>query len=260
MIARRIDHLLALFPFEPPYFEREGLPCTFVGHPAVESGAAHGDGARFRARHAIGRGPVVALLPGSRGGEVARHLGPFGDAARRLAARHAGLTVLLPTVRPVAGAVRAAAAGWGVPHVVVEGEAERFDAVAASDAALVASGTATLEVALAGVPMIVTYRTHPLTVWLARRLVRVRHLALVNILLDRPAIPELLQEACRGETLAGAVAGLLENPVAREAQRAAMREAVAMLQPGSEAPSDRAASVVLDVMTRFNAAQGRVGR
>jgi len=259
-IARRIDHLLALFPFEPPYFEREGLPCTFVGHPAVESRAAQGDGAGFRARHGIARGPVLALMPGSRRSEIARHLGPFGDTVRRLADRHGGLTLVLPTVQPVAAAVREAAAGWGVPHHVVEGEAERFDAVAAADAALVASGTATLEVALAGVPMIVTYRTHPLTFWVGRRLVSVRHLSLVNILLGRAAVPELVQDDCRGDALAPALAGLLENPAAREAQRAAMREAVDLVRPGAEAPSDRAASVVLDVMARFSATEGRQAR
>ncbi|MGE0748737.1 MAG: lipid-A-disaccharide synthase [Rhodospirillales bacterium] len=256
-IARRIDHLLALFPFEPPYFEREGLPCTFVGHPAVEGGAPRGDGAAFRARHGIARGPVVALMPGSRHGEVGRHLGPFGDAVRTLAGRHGGLTLVLPTVQPVAAAVRAAAAGWGVPHHVVEAEAERYDAVAAADAALVASGTATLEVALAGVPMIVTYRTHPLTHWVGRRLVRVPYLSLVNILLGRAAVPELLQDECRGDALALALAGLLENPGAREAQRAAMREAAALVRPDSELPSDRAAAVVLDMLARYSAAGGR---
>lgn len=250
--ARYLDHLFALLPFEPPYFEREGLATTFVGHPVLEGGAATGDGDGFRARHGLDTHPVVAFLPGSRRGEVERHAPPFADAVRHLAARYPGLAIVVPTVAPVAAMVRAAAAGWGVRTLVVEGVPDKYDAVAAADVALVASGTATLEVALADVPMIVTYRTGRLTHAVGRRLVRVSHLGLVNILLGRSAVPELLQEDCRGDRLAAALAGLIDDEDARSRQRHSLREAVALLASGEETPSERAARVILSLIEKGN--------
>ncbi|MBM3487387.1 MAG: lipid-A-disaccharide synthase [Alphaproteobacteria bacterium] len=248
--ARYLDHLLALLPFEPPYFEREGLATTFVGHPVLEGGAAKGDGPLFRARHGLDAHPIVAFLPGSRRSEVMRHAAPFAAAQRSLAARFPDLIAVVPTVGPVAAMVRAATADWGVRTLVVEGEPDKYDAVAAADVALVASGTATLEVALADVPMIVTYRTGWLTHAVGRRLVRVSHLGLVNLLLGRGAVPELLQEDCRGDRLAAALAALIDDEDARGRQRRSLREAVALLASGDETPSERAARVILSLLEK----------
>jgi len=250
-VAGLVDHLLALLPFEPPYFEREGLPCTFVGHPVVESGAASGDAERFRDDFGIAKGePLLCLLPGSRKGEVERLLPVFGAALPLIRQRHPDIQVVMPTVPDVACEVRARAAHLPVPVQVVEGSCARYDAFAAADVALAASGTVALELAVAGVPTVVAYKVSPLTAWLARRLIRVRHVSLVNLVLDRAAVPEHLQENCTAERLATSVHVLLADAVAREAQLEDVRGALERLGLGGRSPGLRAAEVVLDVIDR----------
>lgn len=257
-VARLVDHLLCQLPNEPPYFQAVGLAATHVGHPVIESGAERGDGPGFRRRHGMdAAAPLLCLLPGSRPGEVARLLPVLEDTVRRLAVRHPGLRVVIPTVDIVASRVTRAAMGLGA--VVVRGREEKYHAFAAADVALAASGTVAMELALAGVPAVITYRVSPVTAAIARRLVRVRHVNLVNILLDRPAVPELLQEHCRPERLAEVVSMLLADAGAREAQRAAGREALALLGYGGPPPSARAARIILALAARrsASAATGR---
>ncbi len=247
--ARAIDHLLALLQFEPPYFEREGLGCTFVGHPVLECGADAADGARFRARHGLGdRGKVLGVLPGSRRGEVMRLMPRFGAAVARLADRFPGLEVVVPAIPALVPEIEAASRLWPVRPLVTSDVESKFDAMAACDAAIAASGTVSLELALAGVPMVIGYRLNPVTMVLVRRMIRVKYANLINLLLDRPAIPELLQGDCRADGLADAAARLLEDEAARADQRAASGEALAMLSAGDTSPSDRAAGVVLDLI------------
>ena len=249
-IAKFLDHLLAILPFEPPYFEAVGLPCSYVGHAIVEEGADQGDGPAFRGRHHIpGEAPLVCALPGSRHGEVTRHLPVFGETLGLLAARFPGLRAVVPTVAAIADEVRAGAAAWPVETRVVGGD-EKYDAIAAADVALAASGTIALELAIAGTPMVITYKANPLTAWLARRMIRVDYVCLVNLILDRPAVPELLQDACRPDRLADAVARLLDDAQARETLIAEAYRAVESLGLGGAPPSDRAAAVVLDVINR----------
>lgn len=251
-IARYLDHVMALLPFEPPYFEAYGLACTFVGHPVLECGADRGDGPAFRARHGIApEAPLVCVLPGSRHSEVYRLLPIFAAAVARLAATHPGLRLAVPTVAAVAGEIAAGIAGWPGHPVLVQDEQEKFDAFAAADAALAASGTVSLELALAGTPLVVAYKVTPVTAWLARRLMRVRYVSMVNLVLDRAAVPELLQEDCRPDRLAEAVAALLDDRTARDAQRAALDEAMARLGRGRDSPSARAADVVLGVIAEY---------
>lgn len=247
--ARHLRHLLALLPFEPPYFERAGLACTFVGHPVTEGGAAAADGAAYRARHGLGGAAlVIGVLPGSRKGEVTRMLPPFAGAVRRLAERYPDLRVVVPAASGVVDAIRSAVTDWPGAPIVEADPDEKYHAMAASDLSLAASGTVTLELALAGVPMVVGYRVNPLTATLVRRMVRVDYVCLINLLLDRPVVPELLQGACRAEALAAAAERLLEDKTARDDQSRAGREAVAMLRVGERPPSERAAEVVLDVI------------
>ena len=249
-IAKFLDHLLAILPFEPPYFEAVGLPCSYVGHAIVEEGAERGDGPAFRARHHIpGEAPLVCALPGSRHGEVTRHLPVFGETLGLLAARFPGLRAVVPTVAAIADEVRAGAAAWPVETRVVGGD-EKYDAIAAANVALAASGTIALELAIAGTPMVITYKANPLTVWLARRMIRVDYVCLVNLILDRPAVPELIQERCRPDLLAEAVSLLLRDEDARQRQIGEARRAVEQLGLGGSPPSDRAAAVVPNVMSR----------
>lgn len=249
--ARYIDHLLTLLPFEPPYFERVGLAATFVGHSALEGGAGKGDGPGFRRAHGIDAdATVLCVLPGSRRGEIGHHLPVFRDTVARLSAGHAGLYTVLPTVPHLRDRIGEMTADWPTPLTVVAGTKEKYDAMAASDAALAASGTVALELALAGLPMVIAYRANPLTAAVAKALVKVDYGCLINLLLDRPAVPEMLQERVRPDILAEAVERLLTDEAARKEQVEASAKAVAMLRDGDIMPSDRAAEVTLKVARR----------
>ena len=245
-LAGMIDHLLALLPFEPEFFEAYNVPCTFVGHPVIESGLADGDGPEFRKRHGIDQtAPVVAILPGSRRTEVRRLMPVFGPALHLLAKRHAQIAAVIPTVDAVAETVRQAVAQWTVRATVVTDSGEKIDAFAASTAAITKSGTVTLELALAGVPMVVSYKVSPLTALLVRRMLRVDDVALVNLLAGKRLVPEFLQDRCTPEALADAISELLEQPDKRKAQQAGLAAAVERLGGGSPKPSERAADVVI---------------
>jgi len=244
-IAARVDRLLCLLPFEPAFFSRAGIDARFVGHPILE-GAVPGDAASFRSRHGIAEdAKLLTVMPGSRGAELSRHLPLFGAAIERLRAR-------IPDLVPVAlslprHSARIAAAWPGV--TVVDDDRGKRDALAAADAALVKSGTSSLEVALAGVPQVVAWQGNALTVAIVRRLVKVRHASLVNLLATEPAVPELLQEYGTPETIAAALAPLLTDPAAAAAQRAAHAEVrAALAAPGGIAPSEAAAEAVLDLL------------
>ena len=248
-MARWYDHLMVLLPFEPPYFAKAGLACSYVGHPVVESGAERGDGAGFRRRHGIApEAPLLAVLPGSRRGEVGRLLPPFAGAVERLARRHPDLRLVVPVTETAAAQVAADVAGWAAPAVVVRGEREKYDAFAASNAAMAASGTVALELALAGVPALVAYRLNPLTHWLLRRIVKVDYIHLLNLILGREVVPELIQGDCEPERLAATVESLLGDETRARAQIGACREALRQLGLGDLSPSRRAADIVLSII------------
>jgi lipid-A-disaccharide synthase len=247
-LAHSVDRMMTLLPFEPAFFDGYGIASTFVGHPVLESGAGKGSAERFRAGHGLSADePVLAVLPGSRRSEVQRLLPVFAESVRRLAQAMPRLVVALATVETVADDVRAAAARWPLRAIVVEGE-ERYDAFAASRAAITKSGTVTLELALAGVAMVVCYRLSPITAVLARRLIRVPKVALVNLLSERPVVPELLQDDCRAEAIAREALRLLDDEGVRDAQRAAFEVVVRALGGATPPPSERAAEVVLQAM------------
>ncbi len=249
-IARFLDHILCLYPFEPPYFTAVGLAATCVGHPLVEEGIERGDGAAFRARHGISADErVLAALPGSRARELRIHLPVFRATIEALPARLGGaLRVVVPAVPDHAAAVREAVAGWSVPTTVIEGTGEKYGAFAASDAAIVVSGTATLELVLARVPMAICYRANPLTAAVLRRVIRLTHLGLPNIIADDGVVPEFLQENFTPTRIAPALAALLSEETARAAQLTRFEAIAHQLGQGSERPSVRAAETVLQVM------------
>lgn len=247
--ARLFDHLLALLPFEPPYFTREGLDCSFVGHSVVEGGAGRGDGTAFRTRHGVAADErILVMLPGSRRGEVDRLMPVFAETLALLRESHGeGLVVVIPAVAAQRDRIASAIADWPGRVLMVSGDAEKFDAFAAAELALAASGTVALELALARLPAVITYRLHPLTVCLYQRFIKVRYANLVNLMLDRMLVPELLQEDCRPESLHRALVSLLDDPVARDAQVAGVSEVAAWLGDGGVPPSERAARRVLAV-------------
>jgi len=245
--AQDFSHMLALLPFEPPWFEKAGLPCRFVGHPVLESGAGTGDGKAFRVRHGIEPGAIVlCVLPGSRRAEVTRLIGDFGAAVGILSGRRPGLRIVLPTVESLAPLVEDAVAAWPGAPIVLHGPAEKYDAMAASDIALAASGTVALELALARVPTVIAYRVAPLTHWLVRRLVRVRFANLVNLMEDQEIVPELIQSDCRPGRLAEELERLVGPAGARQVELAA--PVLKRLGAGGPAPSRRAARAILDII------------
>jgi len=233
------DRLLCLLPFEPAFFARHNLPATFVGHPVLESGADTGDAARFRARHGLPPDTqVLTVMPGSRRTEVARMLPTFGAALRLVAARVPNLMPAVPLAGPVAEAVAAGAARWPTPPILLDTIADKHDAFAASAAALTKSGTSTLELALAGVPMLVSQRGNPISVAIFRRMVTVPHLSILNLIAGQEIVPELLQQDCTPERIAAALVPLLTDPAAAAAQRAACRAVLAQLAPPAGTPGD----------------------
>jgi lipid-A-disaccharide synthase len=238
------DKLLCLLPFEPDWFGARGVAATFVGHPVLESGAGSGDAARFRARHGLGDARILILMPGSRRSEAPKLLPVFGATLGLLAKAAPDLRPVLPVSPVVAETVRHAASRWPVRPIIVTELEDKHDAYAAASVALTKSGTSTLELALAGVPMAVTYRVNPVSAILARRLIRVPHVAMVNLLAGRAVVPELLQQDCNPEKLSRTVLDLL----AGSDQKAAFGAVIESLRPPQGLPSEAAAREVLEVL------------
>jgi len=249
-IAKFLAHLLLLFPFEEKYFDGTGLQTTFVGHPLVEGFIGDADGAAFRRDHSIPEGELLlAILPGSRFSEVSRHLPVFGETVNALAARKSLGWAVIPAVPALRKKIAAAVKKWNIKVVVIDGSEReaKYAALAASNAALTSSGTATLELAIAGVPMVVAYRANPVTVAVARKIVNVQHMALANIMAGRRVAPEFLQEACTPSRLGPAIENILLDPAARDDQIKCFRTVSQQLGIGRTAPSELAAKAVLAV-------------
>jgi len=241
-MARDLRRVLAIFPFEVGLYEEAGVPVEFVGHPLLDVLPALGR-EESRAGLAEPGNLLVGLLPGSREAEVRRHLPLLLDAARRIRGRQARTRFVVPAAPTVdRGALEAAGLASGLPLQVLRGEAYRV--MAAADLLLVTSGTATLEAACYGTPMVVLYRLSRLSYALARLLVRgVSHISLPNILAGRAVVPELIQDRASPDLLAAAALRLLEDETARAAQRAALLDVRARLgEPGA---GQRAARAVL---------------
>ena len=248
-MARWYDHLLALLPFEPPYFERVGLACTYVGHPVIDSGAGKGDGARFRAAHGIAPETLVlTVLPGSRGGEVRRLLPAFGGALRRLQETIGEFRVAVPTVGNVAQLVTAGVRDWPGEPVVLRGDPAKYDAFAASRAALAASGTVALELAMARLPMTIAYRLSPLTQRILDWVVKVRQVNLVNLILGETLVVEHLGPDCTPERLAAELVELIGDERVRAAHRDGYDAAMRLLGGGGLSPSLKAADAILAII------------
>jgi lipid-A-disaccharide synthase len=238
-MARVIDHVLALLPFEPPYMTAVGMTCDFVGHPVVaEALASDAERAAYK-----GKGPLLLALPGSRRSEVSRLAPVFAEVIARLHARHPDLRVALPTVRGVAGLIRELTGAWAVRPEIIEDPALKRGAFAAADVALAASGTVSLELAANGCPMVIAYDMHWFSWWLMQRAALIDTVTLVNLVSETRVVPEFLGPACKPASIAVAVEAVLADP---SAQKAAMALTMERLGQGGEAPGLRAARSVLD--------------
>lgn len=250
-IKKYVDHILALFPFEPGYFDAAGMPCTFVSHPVLEDVATVEEGRAFRARHGIAADALVlCALPGSRRTEVQKLKPIIVESIARLAASHGNLHVVIPTVSTVLDDVRGIATA-GVATTIVEDAGEKSAAMAASDVAISASGTATLELACAGVPAVVIYKVSLVTGWLGKWLVNVKYASIVNILAGREVLPEFLQGDCKPKKIVAAVEELIENEDRRREVIDAEIAVARQLAADGQTPSERAAEATLSIIGKF---------
>ncbi len=244
-LARTFDHLLSIIAFEAPMFEAAGAAVTFVGHPALTGPPDKADPARLRTRiGAEADDPILLVLPGSRRSEIERLSPPFAEAVRILMAQRPTLRVVVLAAPGVEDLVRAKVAAWPTRADVISDPVGKADVMGAAVVALACSGTATVELAAAGCPMVVAYRVGPITYQIARRIIRTRFINLVNIAADAPVAPELIQDTCTGPRLALEVARRLDDPRLRAEQVAAQDAALLRLGRGGPPTADAAADVI----------------
>jgi lipid-A-disaccharide synthase len=242
-LAKKVDHLLTLFPFEPPYFEKYGLKTTFVGHPLIEQEIKSDP--TFRERHHIpAEATLLSLLPGSRKGEIDRLLPIFLEAAQLLTKDFPSLQIVIPTLPHLFNVLVKYMEKSYLPITVVETPGEKYAAFFASDAALAASGTVSLELAICNLPMVIAYKLSPVTHFIVKRLVKIKNACLVNILLGKSIVPEKLQDDCDPLQLAFELNILLQNQGGQAKQY--FKKAVSLLSSDNyQSPSEKAAQTVL---------------
>jgi lipid-A-disaccharide synthase len=242
-IREGCDLMLTLLPFEARFYEEKGVPVKFVGHPLADTIPLQADRSAARAELGLGEGPVVALMPGSRGGEVGRLGGLFFDAAERLLASRPGIQFVLPCASPQRREqIEQLLVGRNIPLTLLDGRSHV--ALAACDAVLIASGTATLEALLYKRPMVVAYRMAPITFWILKRLVKSPYVSLPNLLAQRMLVPELLQDDASAEALAQGILPLLDDA---QVQTAGFDEIHRTLRRDA---SNQAADAVLSLIGR----------
>jgi lipid-A-disaccharide synthase len=246
-----VDHVLALLPFEPKILrELGGPPCSYVGHPLIERlGELRPQ--PDEAQRRLADPPLLLALPGSRAGEIRRMAPVFGEAIASVAKRVGALEVAVPAVPRLAATVRAAIARWKVSTTVITDPVKKHAAFRTARAALVKSGTSTLELALAGVPMVAAYKVPLIEELVARLLIKVPSVILANLVLGENIVPEFLQRACTPDRLAAALLPLIATDTPeRRRQIDAFARLDAIMEIGKTSPSDRAAAVVLDYASK----------
>ena len=248
-----IDQVLAILPFEPDAHRRlGGPPCTYVGHPLVERITDLRPGPDEAAQR-IAEPPLILILPGSRSGEVSRHSSVFGVAIERLSAQIGPIELVLPTVPHIERQVRDSVAGWAVQPKIVIDQSKKWAAFRRARAALAASGTVTLELALSGVPMVAAYRLHFIEAVVARAIrlrARLPSVILTNLVIGENVVPELLQEDCTPEKLANALGAVIGHTGQRRRQIEQFQRLDQIMKIGGTSPSAKAAGLVLETARR----------
>ena len=250
VLADSVDHLLALYPIDAPWFEKEGLATTVVGSQALHVDMGQADGARFRAQRGIAAdAPLLLVLPGSRPSEIERMTPVYEETALRLKRTVPGLEIAVVAAGTVADAVVSRVAAWPFrAHLVAE--ADKYDAMKAATAALATSGTVSTEIALAGTPMVIAYRIDGLSYALMKRLVTAKYITILNLAADEMIAPEFIQHDATPDRLVEAVQPLLTDP-ARAADQAQRQTAVLdRMGRGGPHPSELAAEAVIEVLNR----------
>lgn len=252
-IAKFLDGLLCLFPFEPPYFKKEGLDAEFAGHPLAELDLAETDRKAFRMERGISEDALcLGLFFGSRAGELEKHAKIMEETIDVLSEQYPDMALIVPTLPHLELEVTKAVEGLGGQIYISTDQSRKWEAFAACDAALAVSGTVGLELALVGVPHIIGYRMNVLTWLVARFMVRIRYVHLANILLQREVVPEFIQWKFNVFNLSRALMLLIREPEEREKQKNDFRQLVPMLRDADGAmPSEKAAAFVLKHMQEF---------
>jgi lipid-A-disaccharide synthase len=245
-----VDHVLALLPFEPEEYRRlRGPPCSYVGHPLTEQVGALRPGIDEQKRRDEAP-PVLLVLPGSRRSEVRHHMAVFGEALGRLRDEGVAFDLILPTMPHLLEAVGEGAKSWPAQPRVVVGEQEKRSAFRIAHAALAKSGTVTLELAVAGVPMVTAYRTGAVEAWILLRVIDVKSVILANLVVGENVVPEFLQQDCTPEKLAPALREILADSPLRQRQIEAFGRIDAIMSTGNQPPSVRAADIVLATLRK----------
>lgn len=256
-VAQYLDHLLAIYPFEPPLFEVHGLKTTFVGHPLALT--TQGDGARFRAEHGIpSEATVLSLLPGSRRSEIDMAMPHFGGVINALSAEIPDLRLVIPSVSKYRARIEKMSENWSLKPTVVEGDESRRDAFAASKAALAVSGTVALQLAAAHLPLVIVYKLASIGLWVlpmswVKALFRLKGkwVCMINILQNKQVVPELLQENCTAERMLEEIRPLLENKASPQIPE--FKEVISKLLPsGCATPQIAIAHAIQDEMKLLN--------
>lgn len=249
-MRRYVDHLLALLPFEPDVHRQlGGPPCSYVGHPLLQQVGLLRPNAEEQTRRDSAP-PVLLVLPGSRRGEIRHHMAALGATLARLRDQGTAFEAIVPTLPHLADLVRERSRDWAVAARIVVGDGERLAATRVARAALTKSGTSTLELALAGVPMVAFYRVSAWEAAIARRVIRVPTVILANLVIGANVVPEFLQENCTPEKLATAVAEVLSDGGSRRTQIEAFARLDELMALGDQLPSERAAEIVIAQMRR----------
>jgi lipid-A-disaccharide synthase len=236
-----------LLPFEPKVYRRlHGPPCSYVGHPLVEQiDMLRPDADEQRRRH--GQPPVVLVLPGSRRGEISHHLAVFGETLGLL---DLPFEPVLPTMPHLQDVIREGVKSWPVQPRIIVGEQEKKAAFRSAHAAFVKSGTVTLELALAGVPMVAAYKVGAVEAWILRRAIRGSSVILANLVMGENVVPEFLQQDCTAAKLAPALRDILSDSPLRRRQTEAFAGLDTIMSTGGQPPSARAADIVLATMRK----------
>jgi lipid-A-disaccharide synthase len=247
LVRRRFERGLCIFPFEVDFYCKRGVPVDWIGHPLVDQVHRTMSRAEFAQQHNLNAAkPIIALLPGSRPGELAQHMPVLIEAAAKLHAAAPERQFALALASGLAPDLVKPYLRAGVPVSVVSGST--YDVLAAADVAVVSSGTATVEAALIGAPMVVIYRVAPLTAWIARRLVRTPYFAMVNLIAGQQIVPELIQDNFTPDRVAQEVERLLDSPEARDDMRHEL--SVVRERLGPPGAIDRAADIIASMLTR----------
>ena len=246
-----IDALMTLLPQEPKYFTPYHLETVFVGHPVIESEVLQADGQAFRERFNIPKEKrIISILPGSRKTEVSKLLPVFLESGRKLLEKDKDFYFVIPTVRTVSKLVKAGVKDCGLPLIVVETQEDRYNAFQASSAAIAASGTVALELAICHIPHIIAYKVSKLTAWIVAKIMKIQFVNLTNIMLGRLVVPELLQEQCISGNITNKILELLTQGDLYEREQEGFRKVKETLSAGEQTPSENAADFVLELISR----------